>query len=141
MRKYKSKKIKLLLVLAILAILGVGIGYSVLTEKLDVESSVAINEMKWDIGFSSSEDNGGSILSESNISNNGKTLNVMCDFGSNTKQKDCTVKATITNNSTFYVGLKSDPSIVYEDTYIHTLTFKWNNHPTYENKTVLKDNL
>ena len=64
----------------------------------------------------------------------------MCDFGSNTKQKDCTVKATITNNSTFDVGLTKDPVITYDDTYIHTLTFKWNNHPTYENKTVLKDN-
>ena len=140
MKKYNQQKRNLFFIIAILFVLGIGIGYSVLTEKLDVESSVAINEMKWDIGFSSSEDNGGSILSESNISNNGKTLNVLCDFGSNTKQKDCTVKATITNNSTFDVGLTSDPSIVYDDTYIHTLTFKWNNHPTYENKTVLKDN-
>ncbi|MBO5414257.1 MAG: hypothetical protein J6A17_01385, partial [Bacilli bacterium] len=84
MRKYKSKKVRLLLVLAILLVLGIGIGYSVLTEKLEVESSVAINEMKWDIGFSSSEDNGGSILSESSISDDGKTLTVMCNFGSNT---------------------------------------------------------
>ena len=140
MRRYKNQKFKLFLVLAILLVLGIGIGYSVLTEKLDVDSSVAINEMKWDIGFSSSEDNGGSILSESSISEDGKTLTVICDFGSNTKQNTCSAKATITNNSIFDVGLASDPTIVYEDDYIHTLTFKWNNHPTYENKTVLKDN-
>ena len=140
MRKYKNKKLKLLLILAILSILGIGIGYSALSEKLTIDSSVAINEMKWDIGFSAVEDNGGTVLSESTISEDGKTLTVLCDFGSSIKQKTCTVKATITNNSTFDVGLRKNPTITYDDTYIHTLTFKWKDHPTYENKTVLKDN-
>ena len=140
MRKYKNQKLNLLLILTILLVLGIGIGYSALTEKLDLDSSVAIKEMKWDVGFSDIEDNGGTVLSESTISEDGKAITVKCDFGSNTKQKICITKATITNNSTFDVGLISNPTLTYDDTYIHSLTFKWNNHPTYENKTVLKDN-
>ena len=140
MRKYKNQKFNLILILVILLVLGIGVGYSALTEKLYIDGSVAIKEMKWDVGFSAIEDNGGTVLSESSISEDGKTLTVLCDFGSNTIQKTCITKATITNNSTFDVGIISNPSIKYNSDYIHTLTFKWNNHSTYENKTVLKDN-
>ena len=140
MKKYNQQKRNLFLIVAILFVLGIGIGYSALTEKLYIDGSVAIKEMKWDVGFSAIEDNGGSVLSESSISEDGKTLTVLCDFGSNTMQKTCITKATITNNSTFDVGIISNPSIKYNNDYIHTLTFKWNNHSTYENKTVLKDN-
>ena len=140
MKRYKNQRLKLLLMLTVLSVFGIGIVYSALTEKLYIDSSVAINEMKWDIGFSSSEDNGGSALSESTISEDGKTLTVLCDFGANIEQKKCTTKATITNNSTFNVSLNKTPNIIYDDTYIHTATFKWVDHPTYENRAVLKDN-
>ena len=140
MKRNRKTKRKLFITLVMLSILSIGLGYAIFTETLTISNSVAISEMKWDVGFSSVADNGGSVLSDSSISSDGKTLTVMCDFGSHTDQETCTAKATIKNNSTFDVGLTQDPTITYDDTYIHTLTFKWNNHPTYENHTVLQDN-
>ena len=140
MRNYKKQKIQLILILTILLVLGIGIGYSALSEKLKFNSTISLSEINWDIGFTSVEDNGGTVLSESSILNDGKSITVLCDFGTNTKQQTCTTKATITNNSTFNISLSENPIITYNDTYIHTLTLKWNNHPTYENMTVLKDN-
>ncbi len=103
-----------------------------------VQPILSILEKK--VGFTSSQDYGGTILSDSSISNNNKTLTVTCDIGNSVDQETCTTKAIITNNSTFDVGLTQDPIITYDDAYIHTLTFKWHNHSTYENHTVLQDN-
>ena len=140
MKKYRQQKQKFYFILTLLLVVAIGIGYAVLTETLTISNAAKLNEMKWDIGFANVEDNGSTIDSEYEITNNGKTITVLCDFGSSTNQETCITKATIINNSTFDIGLTSNPTITYDDTYIHTLTFKWNNHPTYENHTVLKDN-
>ena len=140
MKKYKKHKHKLYYLIIILLILCIGIGYAVLNETLTISNGIVLNEMKWDVGFSKIEDNSGDVKAEAEISNDGKTITVYCDFGVNRTQQTCTVKATITNNSTFDIGLAADPKIEYDDTYIHTVTYKWNNHITYEYRTVLKDN-
>lgn len=139
MRKRHAQK-KFLLMSFLLIVVGLGIGYAILSQRLNISNSVLFDNMKWDVGFSSVADNGGTITSTSSISSDGKSITVNCDFGSSFDQESCIVKATIANNGTFNVVLTNDPIITYDDTYIHTLTFKWNNHPTYENHTVLKNN-
>jgi surface protein len=140
MNRYKKQQQNFYFILSFLLILGLGIGYALLSEKLTLSNSISLSEMKWDVGFSNVEDNGSTISTTAEITNNGKSITVICDIGTNTDQQICTVKATIINNSTFDISLSEEPTISYDDTYIHTITFKWNNHPTYGNYTVLKDN-
>ena len=125
MKKNKKTKTKFFVTLAILFILSIGIGYAALTQKLTISHSVTINEMKWDVGFSSVSDNGGTILSESTISTDKKSITVTCDFGLSTSEETCIVKATITNNSTFDIMLSDTPTITYDDTYISSATITW----------------
>ena len=138
MRRSNDQRKKLLFLLIFLVLVWFGVAYAVLTERLVINNTLSYDAMKWEVGFSKTEDNGGTITSTSSITNEGKSITVNCDFGENTGQETCIVKATITNNGTFDIGLASDPIITYDDTYIHTLTFKWEDHPTYLNSTVLE---
>jgi hypothetical protein len=140
MNRYRQSKNNFYFIIVILFILGIGIGYAVLNERLTIDNTISYASMKWDVGFASVEDAGGTIESTGSISNDGKSINVSCNLGLSTSRESCIVKATIVNNGTFDVALTEDPIITYDDTYIHTLTLKWNDHPTYENYTVLKDN-
>ena len=125
MRRNRKTKRKLFITLVMLSILSIGLGYAILTETLTISNSVAISEMKWDVGFSSVSDNGGTILSESTISTDKKSITVTCDFGLSTSEETCIVKATITNNSTFDIMLSDTPTITYDDTYISSATITW----------------
>lgn len=81
MKKYKKHKHKLYYLIIILLILCIGIGYAVLNETLTISNGIVLNEMKWDVGFSKIEDNSGDVKAEAEISNDGKTITVYCDFG------------------------------------------------------------
>ena len=140
MKRYRRTKRQFYFVLFLLLIMSIGVGYSVLTERLTIDTSISYTSLKWNVGFSTANDNGGSVLADASISEDGKSLSVSCEIGMSFDQESCIVKATIVNNGTFDVVLSNDPIITYDDNYIHTITFKWNDHPTYDNKTVLKDN-
>lgn len=125
MKRLEQQKMQFHCILIIFFALSLGLGYAILTEKLTIDNTISYNSMKWDIGFSSVVDNGGTILSNSTISNDQKTININCDLGTNTGSETCIAKATITNNSTFKVMLTETPKITYDDTYINSLDIKW----------------
>lgn len=126
MKRYSQSKKKFYFILIMLFILSIGIGYAVLTEKLTIYNTVSYNSMKWDIGFSSASDNGGSVTAVPTISSNKKSLSIACDIGTSTEPETCVVLATIKNGSTFNIQLKNAPTITYDNTYISSVVTTWN---------------
>ena len=86
MNRYKKQQQNFYFILSFLLILGLGIGYALLSEKLTLSNSISLSEMKWDVGFSNVEDNGSTISTTAEITNNGKSITVICDIGTNTDQ-------------------------------------------------------
>ena len=108
-----------------LLILGIGIGYAVLSERLTIDNTISYDSMKWDIGFTAASNNGGSITSVPSISSDKKSITISCDLGTSTKSETCISTAKIKNNSTFAVELEENPQITYDNTYINSVTVVW----------------
>ena len=138
MRRVNHKKKLTSIIIALIVVL-LGVGYALLTQKINIGNTLSYDSIKWNVGFSNIVDYGGTITSTSSVSEDGKTITINCDFGTSSKQESCIVKATIKNDSTFNVGLKNEPVIKFDNPFIHTITFKWNKHDTYENHTVHKN--
>ena len=136
MKRFNNQKKKLSMTIALVLIVFVGLAYAFLNEKLIINNILSYNSMNFEVGFIDINDGGGTIKSTSTVSNDGKTINISCNIGNSTDQESCITKATIINNSSFNIGLSNEPKIIYDDTYIHTLTVKWVNHPTFLNTTV-----
>ena len=136
MRRFNNQKKKLSMTIALVLIVFVGLAYAFLNEKLIINNILSYNSMNFEVGFIDIIDGGGTIKSTGTVSNDGKTINISCNIGDSKKQESCIVKATIINNSSFNIGLSKEPIITYDDKYIHTLTVKWKNHPTFLNSTV-----
>lgn len=81
--------------------------------------------MKWDIGFASATDNGGTITSIPTISSDKKSITISCNIGTSTNSETCITEATIENNSTFNIMLSDIPTVVFDDTYIESVELKW----------------
>lgn len=132
MKKVSLYKRKLYFTIAILFIICMGIGYAILSERLSVDTSISYSEMKWDVGFDqvielNSADYNNSLIANTSISSDKKSISLSCDLGSNTSKIDCISRVTIKNNSTFDVVLKSfveNGIDDYED-YIADSYFNW----------------
>jgi hypothetical protein len=131
MRKTNDKR-KFYMLVIILFVLGIGLGYAVLTEKLTISNVLSYDSMKWDVGFDqvielNSADYNNSLIANTSISSDKKSISLSCDLGSNTSKIDCISRVTIKNNSTFDVVLKSfveNGIDDYED-YIADSYFNW----------------
>ena len=119
MNRYNLAKHNFYLIIVMLLILGIGIGYAVLSERLTIDNTISYDSMKWDIGFTAASNNGGSITSVPSISSDKKSITISCDLGTSTKSETCIVKVTVTNGSTFNIMLSEAPIITYEDIYIY----------------------
>ena len=64
----KKDKRNLLLLFLLLFAFGIGLGYAVLSQQLQITNTVKYDSMKWNVGFDSAVDNGGSVNSNSEIS-------------------------------------------------------------------------
>ena len=112
MRKNYNKKNFLLMVL-LLFVIGLGIGYAILTEQLSINNTINYETMKWDVGFTEIVDVSqynppeDVILANVEISQDKKSLSVACDIGVRTDAVECDAMVKITNNSTFNVMLDS----------------------------------
>ena len=135
---YKKRKF-MYITLSLIFISFIGIGYSTLSQELTAQSIITYEPPPY-IGFREAHDNGGTKKSTNTISEDRKTITFNCNFGSDTSQDSCIVKATIINTTDPDKILTENPIITYDNTYINTLTLKWNNHPTYEYHTVYQDN-
>lgn len=123
--KEKKDKKKLLLLLLLLLIFVVGVGYAVLSENLKIDSNVNYGSMKWNVGFTEASDNGGSVTATANVSTDKKTVTVSCDLGTSTESETCIVKATISNDSSYTIGLNAAPTVEFDDTYISSVETTW----------------
>ena len=125
MNRYNQAKHNFYFIIVMLLILGIGIGYAVLSERLTIDNTISYDSMKWDIGFTATSDNGGSVTSIPSISSNKKSITISCNLGTSTKSETCIAKATITNGSTFNIMLSEAPTITYDDTYISSVDVMW----------------
>ena len=124
MRRSNSKK-KFIIMLFVLLIVGLGIGYAILTQQLSINNTVSYSSMKWDVGFITASNGEGSVYSNPTISQDKKSITVSCNIGTSTESETCIVNAAIRNASTFGVELESNPIITYDDTYINSVTVIW----------------
>lgn len=128
MNKSKKIKKKFFVLLSFLLVVGMGIGYAVLSQQLNVNNTVSYDAMKWDVGFTSvsgvtlTDD---AILPNTSISDDKKTLYIDCDFGTSTTSKECTSFAMISNLSSFNVELISDPVITFDSDLIKEVQINW----------------
>ena len=90
-RRYNRNKNTFFL-LTILILVGIGIAYAILTEQLNINNILSYDAMKWEVGFSSIVDDGGTIESSGVISDDGKSITVTCDFGHTASQESCIAK-------------------------------------------------
>ena len=125
MQRYNKQKRSYCFILILLLMLSIGLGYAVLSERLTIYNNVSYDSMKWDVGFTSAVDNGGSVTSIPSISSDKKSISILCDIGISTSLETCITKATITNNSTFNIMLEDIPTITYDDTYISSVYVSW----------------
>ncbi len=124
-KKNKKDKRNLLLLFLILFAFGIGLGYAVLSQQLQITNTVKYDSMKWNVGFDSAVDNGGSVNANPQISSDKKTMTIACDLGLSVKSETCIVKTTIKNDSTFDIVLSADPTVTSNDTYINTVETTW----------------
>lgn len=122
--KKKEKKVLILLVILLVTI-GIAIGYAVLTDQLKVKGSVNYETIKMDVGFSTTEDGGGTVSSSSSISEDKKSITITCDLGTSSLSETCITKAVINNGSTFAIELDENPTIEFDNTYINSVTATW----------------
>ena len=125
MRNNKLEKKKLVLWVCLFLVLGLGIGYALLTEQLKLNGSINYGAMAFDVGFTTAEDGGGSVTSSPSVSTDKKSVTVTCNLGTSTSSETCIAKAKIKNASSFAVELESDPTISYDNTYINSVTAVW----------------
>ncbi len=139
MMKYKMRKRNFYLLLVVLFVFSVGIGYSALTQRLQIDNTISYDAMKWDVGFSSVTPVqwvDGAILPDVTISEDKKTVYIDCDFGTSTSSKECTTKAGIANLSTFNVELLNEPKVVYDSLLIKNIEINWIQEQTDESGNV-----
>jgi hypothetical protein len=124
-RKNKFEKKKTIVWICLLFALSLGIGYAILAEKLELNSSVNYGAMSFDVGFTTAEDGGGSVTSSPSVSTDKKSVTVTCNIGTSTKSETCIAKAKIKNASSFAVQLESNPTITFDNTYINSVEAIW----------------
>ena len=125
MRKNKQEKKKLIGMLCLLFLLALGLGYAVLSQQLSINSTVDYDALKWDVGFTTATDGGGSVTAVPTLSQDKKSITVSCKVGASTSAETCIAKAKVKNGSSFTVELESDPTITYDNTYIDSVEATW----------------
>ena len=83
------------------------------------------DSIKWDVGFSQTVDNGGTIKSTPTISDDKKSITIECNIGTSTNSETCITKTTINNDSSFNITLKENPTITSNDTYVESVDIVW----------------
>ena len=112
------------LILLIL-ILTLGLGYAVLTQRLSIGANISYPAIKKDIGFSSATDNSGGFPSYSTISENKKTLEIICMVDDASLSNTCDVYATVENYSGFDVQLDNNPIVTFDSEYVNSVNIIW----------------
>ena len=134
MKKRVTGKRKFWLSILLLTIIGLGVGYSYLSQQLTINNTVNYGSMKWNVSFTDVEDvsdefegNNPDMLETLNadvidtnvaLSSDKKSISLSFDFGTNTKSKYGAIKAAIKNDSSFDVILEekkfsSDNNVVF----------------------------
>jgi hypothetical protein len=112
MKRCNNKK-KFIIMLLFLLMIGLSIGYAVLTQQLTIDNTISYGSMKWDVGFTEVVDLSqhnppeNVILANVEISQDKKSLSVACDIGVRTDAVMCSTAVIVSNNSTFDVVLDS----------------------------------
>lgn len=119
--KIKKHRNNLFVIIFAFLILVLGIGYAVLTERLQIGSSINYDSMKWDVHFTDVTDYSEEYMEYNKIkyptmdmneyiytapavvevSEDKKGISFSCDIGNSTKMIMCIAVATIKNDSTF----------------------------------------
>ena len=124
-QKNQKDRKKLILLLLLLIVFCVGIGYAILTQQLSINNTVNYGSMKWNIGFDTAENNGGTVVAAPTIAEDKKSMTIACNLGSSTKAETCIVKSTIKNDSTFDIELSANPTVTTNNTYINSVATTW----------------
>ena len=125
MNRIKDQKKYIRTLLIILTIITVGIGYAALTQKLTIDGNISYGTMKWDVGYKTAVDGGGTISSNPVISSDKKKVTITCNLGTSTNPETCIVDAEISNGSTFNVQLAERLKTTFDRTYIESVTTVW----------------
>lgn len=125
MRRNKKQKKSFVVTLCLLLTMVLGIGYAVLSQQLSINGGLEYGTMKWDVGFKSVTDGGGTINSNPVIASDKKSITITCDIGISTASETCIANAVIANNSTFDVQLEANPTITYDTTYVKSVDAIW----------------
>ena len=119
MKNKVCMKRKFVLSIILLCIIGLGIGYSYLSQELKINNTVNYGSMKWNVRFDYVEDYTGItdelqyvidyfdaavLKTYPTLSDDAKSINFNFNFGNNTKAKFVFVKTAITNDSSFDVA-------------------------------------
>ena len=127
MKRSKKNKRKLTAIVALLIVFMFGIGYAVLTQKLQIGGNVNYGTIKWNVGFTEMKDYSEEYIeynrnkfptmdmtqfvytpkATTSISEDKKTVSFSCDVGQSTKMIMCVAVGTIQNDSTFDVEVES----------------------------------
>ena len=137
MRRNKKQKKSFVVTLCLLITVVLGIGYAVLSQQLSINGGLEYGTMKWDVGFSSATNGGGTINSNPTIADDKKSITITCDIGTSTASETCIAKVKIKNGSSFAVELESNPTITFDNTYINSVTAVW----TGNNENVVAGNI
>ena len=109
----RNNKKKFIFMLVFLLMIGLSIGYAVLTQQLTIDNTISYDSMKWDVGFTEVVDLSqynppeNFILANVEISQDKKSISVACDIGVRTDAIECIGVVKIDNDSTFDVILDS----------------------------------
>jgi hypothetical protein len=133
MNRYNQSKHNFYFRIVVLFILGIGIGYAVLSERLTVSNFVNYGSMKWDVGFGEVIDGSAysfivpDIYGDVIISSDKKSLSVSCDIGSRTSSTMCVSFVSVKNNSSFDVQLKEYGDNISDDVsmYLQHYQYFW----------------
>ena len=124
-KQEKNDKNKLALLLLLILTFGIGLGYAVLSQQLQITNTVNYGSMKWNIGFTEAVNHDGTITAAPSVSSDKKTVTISCDLGTSTKSETCIAKTTVKNDSTFTIKLEANPAVSFNSTYISSVETTW----------------
>lgn len=140
MKRFKRKKSGIILGVLFVT-LGLGLGYSILTERLEINNTVSYDQMKWDVGFKDEEVDISSYLSDLDrdyilatvdVADDGKSATFSCKFKKKTASQICINGLRGFNNSTFDIVLTdlgylnlSDEVNTLRQKYVSAPYLKW----------------
>ena len=139
MKRFKRKKSGIILGVLFVT-LGLGLGYSILTERLEINNTVSYDQMKWDVGFKDEEVDISSylenldrdyVLATVDVADDGKSATFSCKFKKKTASQLCINGLRGFNGSTFDIVL-TDLGYLNLSDEVNTLRQKYVGAPNLE---------